>query len=102
MEKYKVVILEDVDFEDISFYCFADDEEHAKEQALEAYPNGKILSVEKVRSTRVVTNINDKLIDYIEEYIREEVVNIDSCEEVIESIGYYIKCAIEEYNKENN
>ena len=47
-------------------------------------------------------NMDDKLIDYIEEYIREQVVKIDCYECVIESIGYYIQCAIEEYNKENN
>ena len=49
MKEYKVVILEDVDFDwDISVYCFADNEEDAKEQALESYPNGKILSIEYV------------------------------------------------------
>ena len=46
--------------------------------------------------------IDDKVIDYIEEYIRQEVINIDSYENVVESIGFYIKDAIKEYNKENN
>ena len=46
--------------------------------------------------------MDKKLIDYIEEYIHREVVNLDSCESVMESIGFYIKWAIEEYNKENN
>ena len=46
MNEYKVEIIEDTDFDwSIAFYCFADDVEHAKEQALDAYPKGKVIEV---------------------------------------------------------
>jgi hypothetical protein len=32
----------------IFFYCMADDREHAAEQALNAYPDGRVMTVLKV------------------------------------------------------
>jgi hypothetical protein len=43
---YRVSLHEDKgDKHQLVFWCWADDEEHAEEQALNAYPNGEVLHV---------------------------------------------------------
>jgi 1,2-phenylacetyl-CoA epoxidase PaaB subunit len=41
---YRVMLAEDRDFQ-IAFDCYAEDREHALEQAENAYPNGEVFTV---------------------------------------------------------
>ena len=46
MNSYKVTLFEHIDEESaINFYCRADDKDHAQEQGLNAYPDGRIVNV---------------------------------------------------------
>jgi hypothetical protein len=49
LSSYRVSLHEDKgDRYRILFFCHADDEDHAEEQALNAYPNGEILLVAEI------------------------------------------------------
>jgi len=44
LNPYSITLYEDKgDKYKIKFFCHADDEDHAEEQALDAYPNGEII-----------------------------------------------------------
>ena len=46
LTEYRVTLHEDIgDKFTIVFDCFAEDQDHAEEQALNAYPNGEIVGV---------------------------------------------------------
>lgn len=52
LTSYRVTLLEERGNEEgIAFECWAEDEDHAAEQALDAYPNGVVLTVNKADPT---------------------------------------------------
>ncbi len=42
---YRVMLYEDKGDTEIAFDCYAEDDDHAAEQAENAYPNGEVLSI---------------------------------------------------------
>jgi hypothetical protein len=45
LHKFRVILREDLAYDHtLTFECWAEDRDHAKEQALNAYPRGKVLT----------------------------------------------------------